>query len=103
MPKRKHKSARRDGRGGWVPGKRRHADVGDWSRIRIDLARLLDHHARNGVVSARALAAVLGVSDHTVRRWARGEDRPSPETQERVRSWASEQLARIKLERKANR
>ena len=91
MPKKpKHKSARADGRGGWVPGKRRHTDVGDWQRIRLRVVSLLNDHYEPGRVSVRALAAAIGVADRTVRRWLAGEDRPSPEDQERLRTWAAE-------------
>lgn len=86
----KTKSARQDGRGGWTPGKRRHVDVGDWQRIRLRIVSLLNDRPQYGVISARAISLALGVSDRTVRRWLRGEDRPSPDDQERLRAWASE-------------
>lgn len=91
MPKRtKHKSARADGRGGWTPGKRRHADCGDWQRIRLRVVSLLTTKYQYGRVTARAIAAAVGVSDRTLRRWLSGEDRPTPEDQERLRAWAAE-------------
>lgn len=84
-------SSRADGRGGWVRGKRRHADGGDWSRIRIDLAALFNDAPPRGPITCRGLARVLGVSDRSVRRWVAGEDRPSPTTQEAIRQWITEQ------------
>jgi hypothetical protein len=98
--KHQSKSARKDGRGGWVPGKRRHLDVGDWTRLRIDLAALLDDAYLRGVRTPNAVAVALGVSDRTVRRWLAGEDRPAPETQEAVRRWLAEQREIIKAERR---
>jgi len=90
MPKKKTKSARADGRGGWPVGKKRHADVGDWQRIRLRVCSLLDDRYEYGRVTVRAIAAAIGVSDRTMRRWLSGEDRPSPEDQERLRAWAAE-------------
>jgi hypothetical protein len=100
MMAKKSKSARADGRGGWVPGKRRNQDVGDWSRLRIDLAALFadayDRQLRTPSVLARALA----VSEKTVRRWLSGEDRPAPESQEAVRQWLTEARVAVKREAK---
>lgn len=81
--------------GGWVRGKRRNADVGEWSRIRIGLVAMINNHYEPGRISARTLAQAVGVSDRTVRRWLAGEDRPAPEDQERCRTWAAEQRERI--------
>jgi hypothetical protein len=91
MKKKTSKSARADGRGGWIPGKRRHADVGDWQRLRIDLAALLDSEYKRGVRTPNALARDLGVCERTVRRWLAGVDRPAPDSQEAVRRWLAEQ------------
>ena len=96
MRKKKKQSARADGRGGWTPGKRRHADGGDWQRIRIRLAALLNDGYRHGVVSARAAAIACGVSDRTMRRWISGEDRPAPEMQEVVRQWVSDRRSELR-------
>jgi hypothetical protein len=93
------KSARKDGRGGWIPGKRRHPDVGDWSRLRIDLAAMLDNHYRRGVWTPNALARTLGVCEGSVRRWIAGTDRPAPEHQEAVRRWLAEQRKAVKMEK----
>lgn len=98
--RRKTKSCRADGRGGWVRGKRRNADVGDWARVRIDLVALINEHFRLGVISAAALANELGVSDRSVRRWMAGEDRPAPETQEAIRTWVAERRATIAARKK---
>lgn len=89
------KSSRRDGRGGWTAGKRRNPDVGDWARILIDLAALINDHYRHGVISGGSLAKVLGCDSKTVCRWLRGEDRPATETQEAVRTWIAERRAEL--------
>ena len=101
MPKKKSKSARRDGRGGWIPGKRRNQDVGDWTRLRIDLAALFADAYDFRLRTPTRLARDLGVSEKTVRRWLSGEDRPAPESQEAVRVWLSEAREQIKSEMKA--
>ena len=90
MKKPQHKSARADGRGGWTPGKRRNQDVGDWQRIRITLASLLNDRPEAGRVSVRSIARVIGVADRTLRRWLSGEDRPAPAAQEMLRQWLTE-------------
>jgi lambda family phage portal protein len=51
----KSTSARRDGRGGWPTGKRRHP-VGTWPATLDRLRALLKNHAQRGVVSNNALA-----------------------------------------------
>lgn len=96
MTKQKTKSCRADGRGGWVTGHRRNTDAGDWQRIRISLAALLNEHYQHGVVSIRAAARGVGYSDTSVRRWLDGTDRPSPEAQGLVRQWIAERRAAIK-------
>lgn len=88
-----HKSARADGRGGWPTGKRRHADGGDWQRLRISLAAYLNDHWQLGVVSNPVIARFCGVTEKSVRRWLSGEDRPPPETQEVIRQWLAERRA----------
>lgn len=75
----------------WPRGKRRHADVGDWSHIRLQVQSVLDAHWSPGERSLRAIAEVLGVSDRAVRRWMSGEDRPPPEKQEELRAWLQQQ------------
>lgn len=86
MTKRKSKSARRDGRGGWPAGKRRHP-VGRWPATLARLVALLRDHAQRGAISRNALANAVGVSEGTVRRWVSAEDVPSPEMQTAVRKW----------------
>ena len=98
MPKKQSKSARADGRGGWPPGKRRHQDVGDWSRLRIDLAALFADAWHFRLRTPTRLARDLGVSEKTVRRWLSGEDRPAPESQEAVRQWLVEARKQVKQE-----
>ena len=100
-PKKKSKSARADGRGGWAPGKRRHQDVGDWSQLRIDLAAMFADAYDFRLRTPTRLARDLGVSEKTVRRWLSGEDRPAPESQEAVRQWLVEARKQVKLETKA--
>lgn len=88
-------STRTDGRGHWPAGKRRNPDSGQWSRILQRLQTILGTHHRRGVVSARALAAHLGVSDRAVRRWLRSEDRPAPDIQERISRWVIDTRGKI--------
>jgi len=83
-------------RGHWTKGKRRNADSGNWSRVRLLLQSLIDEHYEPGVVSARQLAADIGVSDRTVRRWLTGEDRPEPEMQAVVARWIVEKKPKRK-------
>jgi hypothetical protein len=96
MAKAKHKSARADGRGGWPKGKRRNPDTGDWARVRIELQALLDDAWQFGVVSGSQLAATLGYSERSVRRWLKGEDRPPPAVQEMIRAWIAEKRPAVK-------
>ena len=81
----KSTSARRDGRGGWPVGKRRHP-VGTWTATLARLRALLTQ-PRRGVVSRNALAKSVGVSEGTVRRWVSAEDIPSPGMQAAVKRW----------------
>ena len=101
MAIKKNKSARQDGRGGWIPGKRRNQDVGDWSRLRIDLAAIFADAWDFRLRTPTRLARDLGVSEKTVRRWLSGEDRPAPESQEAVRVWLAEAREHVKQEMKA--
>lgn len=80
-------SQRPDGRGHWPAGKYRHQDRVRWTRVRQRLARVLKKYPDPGRVSCRALAAEIGVSDRTVRRWLDGTDRPDPKYQRAVRDW----------------
>jgi hypothetical protein len=80
----------------WPAGKRRHADTGDWSAIRLDLTSLINDHYLVGMRSNRALAEAVGASERAVRRWLSGEDRPSPEMQDRCRAWATDQKRRLR-------
>lgn len=93
-------SQRKDKRGHWPSGKRRNADKGDWTRIRLSLARLLQDHPRYGQISARALARDLSCSDRSVRRWITGVDRPSEDTQAAIQQWVAEWRDLIRLERR---
>jgi len=89
------KSKRNDGMGHWPKGKRRNTVAG-WSRTRLGLQRLLDNHYQRGVISIRALAADVGVSDRTVRRWLSGEDVPAAESAELVAAWVAEKRREVK-------
>lgn len=95
------RSQRADGLGHWPRGKRRNPDRGNWSMVRLTLARFIDDHLRRGEISYRALAADLGVSDRTVRRWLAGEDRPPAELQEAAEQWVREW--RDELKRRSRR
>jgi transcriptional regulator with XRE-family HTH domain len=83
-------------KGHWPKGKRRNADSGRWSRVRLSLQALLENHYSRGMVSARKLAEDLGVSDRSVRRWLSGEDRPDADTQEAVEQWVASRRPRKK-------
>jgi DNA-binding XRE family transcriptional regulator len=91
-------SQRTDGRGHWPAGKRRHPDAGTWSRTRLALTKFLDDHydRRYDGISQKQLARDLGVSDRTVRRWLKGEDRPDEETQAAIAQWLAEWREAIK-------
>ena len=97
MKKPKTKSARQDGRGGWTPGKRRHADVGDWARLRTQLAAMLSNHYSRGTDGRNnvAVAAACGVGERSVRRWLSGEDWPSPAAQKAVKRWLAKQQKKV--------
>jgi hypothetical protein len=96
--KKKSKSARADGRGGWPAGKRRHPDVGDWTRLRIQLAAMIADRPSRGPTGVNnvAIGAACGVGEKSVRRWLTGEDRPSPEAQEAIRQWLKEKRMSVK-------
>lgn len=80
-------SLRSDRRGHWPAGRRRQPNVVSWGKVRLRLERFLAAYHERGTVSQRALAADLGVSDRSVGRWLRGEDRPRPEMQLAVEAW----------------
>jgi len=79
----------------WTKGKRRNADSGDWSALRIDLQSLVTRYYLTDVRSVRALAAAVGASDRTVRKHLSGESRPSVELQDRYRAWVINQSRRV--------
>jgi transcriptional regulator with XRE-family HTH domain len=76
-------------RGHWPAGKPRNPTTGVKTAVAA-LQRLLTKHRTPGKISARALAAAIGVSDRTVRRWLAGEDVPSPDFVERINEWMAE-------------
>lgn len=94
------RSQREDGRGHWPKGKRRNQDAGNWQRIRLSTHRLIENHWRHGKITYRALAAAVGVSDRTIRRYLAGEDRPPVELQEAIEQWALEWRDELKREAK---
>lgn len=59
---------------------------GDQSRVLSAVAEAVRRPVR-GIRSVRVLAAHLGVSDRTVRRWLSGEDWPPAEALARMRAW----------------
>lgn len=59
------------------------------------MSRLIASCCQKGLVSARAIAVAIGVSDRTVRRWLDGTDRPDIETQEMIAHCVEEQRERI--------
>lgn len=95
-------SKRKDRRGHWPRGKRRNPDRGNWSRVRLLLAQLLDEHGTIGStigpagrVSRRELARVLGVQVKSVCKWVDGITRPAPEYQQAVSQWVTEKQRQI--------
>ncbi len=97
--KRPIKSARKDGKGGWIPGKRRNPVEG-WEQLRGELLELLATHQRRGVRSGNVLASACRVSSGTVTRWLAGEHIPSAASQRTIRKWIARQRNAIKQERK---
>ena len=97
MATRKTASARADGRGGWVQGKRRNP-VDGWGRLRQQLLELLDVHYEAGVRSGNTLAAALEVNSGTVYRWLAGDHVPSAARQASIRAWIAEQRRAIRQE-----
>lgn len=96
-------SKRDDKRGHWPSGKRRNQDIGDWSKIRKGLVKLLSSSLRPGVISSRALAKDIGVDERAIRKWLSGECRPLPASQEACRVWLGEKRKLLKSEaKKAN-
>lgn len=61
-------------------------DIEARERVLEELREALRYPAR-GVVSVRACADALGVSDRTVRRWISEEDWPSPGAVAELRRW----------------
>lgn len=97
------RSKRKDGLGHWPKGKRRNPDRGNWSRVRLLLAQLLEAHGTiggavgpAGRVSKRELGRVVGVDVRTVGRWIDGTHRPDEETQAAVSEWVAEKRKAIK-------
>ena len=75
-------------RGHWPRGRRRSsANPRQVADVMKQLAVLLKTRRKYGVVSARAAAAHVGVSETSVRRWLQGEDFPTPRTLARLAAW----------------
>lgn len=88
-------------KGGWPKGKRRNADRGDWSEIRLGLTALFRDHHEIGLISAGVLARDLGVAGpRTVARWLDGSRRPDPETQGMIAAWLAEKRAIVARHKK---
>jgi transcriptional regulator with XRE-family HTH domain len=85
------KSARKDGKGGWIPGKRRNPVEG-WEQLRGELLELLATHHLRGV----RLASACRVSSGTVSRWLAGEHVPSAASQRTIRRWIARHRKAIK-------
>ena len=81
---------REDKRGHWPKGRRRHAlDPARHQRVMQQLRTLLESQAVRGKVSARVLAAHLGVSEATIRRWLSEVDLPPPATLRKIEAWVN--------------
>lgn len=75
-------------RGHWQRGRRRHAvEPSRHQRVLQQLRTLLDTRARRGVISVRALAEHVRVSDRSVRRWLSEEDIPDARTLQSIDAW----------------
>ena len=83
-------------KGHWPAGKRRNADVVDWTPTLLAVQTLLSDHYLVGVRSPRALANTIGVDPHTALKWLAGTHRPAPQHQLAVKGWLIEQLKEIK-------
>ena len=90
------KSKRKDKRGHWPKGKRRNEDRGDWSRLRLRLASLINNYHLRGSVSIRVCADAIGVSDRTVRKYLDGTLRPTLDTQDAIETWIAEMRKRLR-------
>ena len=91
----KKRPAEKKPRGCWPAGKRRNADVVDWTPTLIAVQTLLTDHYLVGVRSPRALATAIGVDPHTVLKWIDGKHRPAPHHQLAVKGWLAEQVKEI--------
>lgn len=80
-PQRKHVATGQP-KGHWPAGKTRHPAA---ATTIAALARLLETPIR-GSISVRAIAANIGVSDRTLRRWLDGTHNPSPDHARRLKA-----------------
>lgn len=79
---------------------RSEADVAQGSSVRGMLQAVFGRGPRGGAVNARAAAQALGVSPGTVRRWAAGTQKPSPDRLATVRQ-AARRMTSTKRGRRA--
>ena len=70
-------SNRKDGRGGWTPGKHRNQSAEHWTRTVAVLQQSPEPR--------RALARRIGTTEGSIRRWLSGRAIPPAEMQEQVR------------------
>lgn len=84
-------------KGHWPKGKRRNADSGNWSAIRLRATNLIEQHWKRGSISITACAAALCVNQRSVARWLKGEDMPSLESQAAMDAWVKEMTPKRKL------
>lgn len=78
-------------KGHWTKGKPRSTvDPRLWGLLRQRLKMLLDEFRIPGSLSIRGLAARVGVTDRTMRRWLAGEDLPPAEAMATMRQWFHE-------------
>lgn len=83
-------------KGHWPKGKRRNADSGNWSAIRLRATNLIEQHWERGRISITACAAALCVDQRSVARWLKGEDMPSVESQAALAAWVKEAAGYVK-------
>ncbi len=93
------KTVEKKTKGHWPKGKRRSADVVQWSRVLLSLNSVFEEHYEIGVCTPRAFAAAIGVDSRSVRRWLNGEDRPSEENQRVAKAWVTERIKAAKRKR----
>jgi len=76
-------SQRKDGRGHWPQGKRRHETKG----IKKLISQVRSILRRRKGTTKKGMAREIGVDPHTIRRWLSGEDVPSEYNRRILTDW----------------